>query len=217
MTSNGKKKNYAGLQRKNANATNSFIPNDSFLRHGRSQSGRKSSAGSTRAPPRHSDPLDLCRFFVLCNMHAAALGCTSTLFSFSFFVAGRQGKAEEAGRQRESIKKVRKTGVVVCTEGTGKAKINVKKLSLFPFAYKRNIRVSIKKKKKTLGNMFSWVPNDLSFLVDLSVRQGQSGGGFKSRKELERTSISELVWTQFALKMYFKSTSKEPWLCSRRK
>lgn len=98
-----------------------------------------------RAPPRHSDPLDLCRFFVLCNMHAAALGCTSTLFSFSFFVAGRRGKAEEAGRQRESIKKVRKTGVVVCTEGTGKAKINVKKLSLFPFACKRNIRVSIKK------------------------------------------------------------------------
>lgn len=37
-----------------------------------------------RAPSRHSDPLDLCRFFVLCNMHAAALGCTSTLFSFSF-------------------------------------------------------------------------------------------------------------------------------------
>lgn len=130
-------------------------------------------------------------------------------FFFFFFVAGRRGKAEEAGRQRESIKKVRKTGVVVCTEGTGKAKINVRKLSLFPFACKRNIRVSIE--KKTLGNMFSWVPNDLSFRVDLSVRQGQSGGGFKSlEKNLKEPRFRNLYGLSSLSKCISKVLQKNP-------
>lgn len=107
MTSNGKK-NYAGLQRKTANATNSFIPNDSFLRHGRSQSGRKSSAGSTpRSPQALWPPWSMSLFRAL--QHARRRSWLHiNAFFFFFFVAGRRGKAEEAGRQRESIKKVRK-------------------------------------------------------------------------------------------------------------
>lgn len=145
MTSNGKK-TMRDCNEKTANATNSFIPNDSFLRHGRSQSGRKSSAGSTpRSLPALWPPWSMSLFRALQHAHRRSWLHINAFFFF-FFVAGRRGKAEEAGRQRESIKKVRKTRVVVCTEGTGKAKINVRKLSLFPFACKRNIRVSIEKK-----------------------------------------------------------------------
>lgn len=55
--------------------------------------------------------------------------------------------------------------------------------------------------------MFSWVPNDFSFRVDLSVRQGQSGGGFKSlEKNLKEPRFRNL----YGLSSLSKVLQKNP-------